>query len=157
MTGALPTDEGHAAPHETAVPPGTVMAADRVTPVVPLYAAIVVPDVMPLPEIKAPTIGGVAGVAVNVSAVDEPDVLPVPELCDVKIDALPAIMRTLTGPLPRSATAFAAIGNVMAVCATAESAVQHETRKADKNFFILPRIKDRSTKGTKTHTYAPSG
>ena len=119
MTGALPTDDGHAAPHDTVVPPATVMAADSVMPVVPLYAATVVPDVMPAPEIIPPTIGAVAGVRVSVKAVDEPEVLPVPDPCDVKIDALPAIMRAFMGPLPRSATAFAAIGNVMAVCADA--------------------------------------
>jgi hypothetical protein len=88
-------------------------------PVVPLYAATVVPDVIPAPEIRPPTIGGIAGVAVSVKVVDEPDVLPMPEPWDVKIDALPAIMRTLIGPLPKSATAFAAIGSVMAFCACA--------------------------------------
>src|SRR5258708_1858345 len=138
MTGALPTDDGHAAPHETVVPPGTVIAADNVMPVVPLYAATVVPDVMPAPEIKPPTRGVALGVAVSVSVVDEPEVLPTPEPCDVKIDALPAIMRTLVGPLPISATAFAAIGNVMALCANAvaENAVQQDTNKAAKSFFI---------------------
>ena len=108
----MPADEdGHAAPHETGVDVGTVMAAERVIPVVPLYAATVVPDVMPAPEISAPTIGGVVGAAVNVSAVDEPDVLPAPLPCDVKIDALPCVTRTFMGPLPISATACAATGN----------------------------------------------
>ena len=131
-------DDGHAAPHETVVPPATVMAADNVMPVVPLYAVTVVPDVMPVPEIKPPTIGGVAGVVVSVKVVDEPDVLPTPELCAVKIDALPASMRTLMGPLPMSATAFAAIGNVMVLCASAETAVQHSKSSATRNFFTAP-------------------
>jgi len=65
-------DEGHAAPHDTVVPPGTVIAADSVMPVVPLYAATVVPDVMPAPEIRPPTSGAVAGVVVSVSAADKP-------------------------------------------------------------------------------------
>jgi hypothetical protein len=109
-------------------------------PVVPLYAAIVVPGVIPAPEIKPPTIGGVAGVAVNVSVVDGPAVLPTPELWDVKTDALPETRRTLIGPLPMSATAFAAIGKVMAVCANAETAVQHSTNKIAKNFFIASQL-----------------
>jgi hypothetical protein len=102
---------------------------------VPLYAVTVVPEVMPAPEIKPPTIGGAVGVAVSVSAVDEPEVLPTPLPCDVKIDALPEITRTLIVPLPRSATAFAAIGRVMAFCASAENAVQHESSKASRSFF----------------------
>lgn len=134
--GTPDADDGHAAPHEIAVPPGTVMAADSVMPVVPLYAATVVPDVMPVPEIRPPTVGAVAGVPVSVKAVDEPDVLPVPEPCAVNSDALPAIIRALSGPLPKSATAFAPIGSVIAVCASAENAVQHSTDKASKNFFI---------------------
>jgi hypothetical protein len=130
-------DDEHAAPHETVVPPATVIAADSVIVVVPLNAATVVPGVIPMPEIKAPTIGGVAGVEVNVSVVDEPEVLPTPEPWDVKIDALPAITRTLTGPLPRSATAFAAIGKVTAFCASAENAVQPSTNRTADSFFII--------------------
>jgi hypothetical protein len=105
-------------------------------PVVPLYAVIVVPDVIPAPEIKPPAIGGVAGVVVSVKAVDAPEVLPMPDPCDVKMDALPATMRTFTGPLPMSATAFAATGNVMTLCASADTAVQHSTNRATKSFFI---------------------
>ena len=87
--GIPAADDGHAAPHDTVVDAGTVIAADSVMPVVPLYAATVVPDVIPVPEIKPPTIGGVAGVEVSVSVVDEPDVLPTPVPCEVNIDALP--------------------------------------------------------------------
>ena len=130
----------HAAPQDTVVPPAMVIAADSVMPVVPLYAATVVPEAMPLPEISAPTIGGVAGVVVNVRAVDKPDVLPMPEPCAVKIDALPAIMRTLIGPFPRSATEFAAIGRAMLCCASAGSAVQQNISKVTKNFFMSRRL-----------------
>ena len=87
--GMPAADAGHAAPHDSAVDAGTVIAADNVMPVVPLYAATVVPDVMPGPESNAPTIGGVAGVVVNVKAVEDPDVLPVPLPCDVNMEALP--------------------------------------------------------------------
>ena len=147
------------------MPPATVMAADSVMPVVPLYAAIVVPDVMPVPEINAPTIGGVAGVAVSVRAVDEPDVLPTPEPCDVKIDALPEMTRALIGPLPRSATAFAAIGNVIVLCANAGSAVQHSNSRATNSFFIgyyrrptsIFSIMPMNAVATRTKPYCPAG
>lgn len=135
--GAPTADDGHAAPQATGVDVATVIAADNVIPVVPLYAATVVPDVIPAPEIKPPTIGGVAGVPVSVKVVDEPDVLALPKPWEVNIDALPAIMRTLVGPFPRSATAFAAIGNVMAPCESAETAVQQRTSKAIRDFFIF--------------------
>lgn len=134
--GMPDADDGHAALHASGVDAGTVMAADSVMPVVPLYAATVVPDVMPVPEIRPPTIGAVAGVPVSVKAVDEPDVLPVPDPCAVNSDALPAVMRALSGPLPKSATAFAPIGKVIAFCASAETAVQHSTDKAIRSFFI---------------------
>ena len=136
--GMPAADDGHAAPHDKAVDAGTVMAAESVTPVVPLYAATVVPDVTPAPEIIAPTIGGVAGVAVNVNVVDEPDVEPTPEPCDVKIDALPWVTRTLIGPLPISATACAAYGSVTAVCACAYEA--HSSVKSAANKYFLARI-----------------
>jgi hypothetical protein len=144
----LGADNGHAAPHETVVLLGTVIAAESVMPVVPLYAIIVVPDVMPLPEIKPPTSGAVAGVAVNVKVVDGPDVLPMPDPCAVKIDALPATIRTLIGPLPKSATAFAAIGKVMAVCASAGNAVQQSSNKVSKNLRISHAIKVRAHSNT---------
>jgi len=67
---------GQAAPNDTGVLAATVIAADMVMPVVPLNAVTLVPDVMPVPEIRQPTHGGVAGVAVNVNVVDEPDVEP---------------------------------------------------------------------------------
>ena len=75
---------GQAAPHESVVAVATDIAAESVIEV-PLVADTVVPDVMPVPEMTQPTQGGVAGVAVVVSAVDELVALPlVPVLCDVK-------------------------------------------------------------------------
>ena len=134
--GMPDAEDGHAAPHETVVDVSTVIAAESVMPVVPSYAAIDVPDVMPVPEMMQPTQGIVRGVAVNVNAIDEPDVLPMPDPCDVKIDALPATTRTLIGPLPISATACAAYGSVTAVCACAENSAQHNIRNKESNFFI---------------------
>jgi hypothetical protein len=84
----------------------TVMAADSVMVVVPLNADTVVPDVMPAPEIRQPTQGGVVGVPVKVKVVEDPDVEPTPEPCDVNKKALPARTRNSTGPLPRSNTAL---------------------------------------------------
>src|SRR6202030_118247 len=84
-SGAEGGADGHAWPHASGVEAATVIAAESVTPVVPLNAATVVPDVMPTPEMMQPTQGGLAAaLAVSVSAVDEPDVLPTPEPCAVK-------------------------------------------------------------------------
>ena len=144
---ALGMDDEHAAPHASGVDAGTVIAADSVIPVVPLYAATVVPDVMPAPEISAPTIGGVVGVVVKASELwTNPTYSRRPEPCDVKIDALPETRRALIGPLLRSATAFAAIAQSNSgLCARRQrqhrgSAVQHRTAKTNKNLFILKQF-----------------
>ena len=91
-------------------------------PVVPLNAATVVPDVMPVPEMIQLTHGGLAAaVAVNVKAVDEPDVDPTPEPDDVNTQALPKTVRNSIGPFPKSFTVFGAMncGCCVTVCANA--------------------------------------
>lgn len=91
-----------------------------------------------MPEISAPTSGAVVGVAVKVSDVEDPVVDPMPEPCDVKIDALPCVIRTFIGPLPTSATAIAAIGNCVTLfgrtCARA-AVVKNSAAKRAKTFF----------------------
>lgn len=132
---------GHAAPHARGVDAATFIAADSVMPVVPSYAATVVPAVMPVPVILAPTIGlfAVAGVAVSVNVTDKPAVLPSPLLCDVKMYAMPEMTRSFSGPLPKSygPDVLMTFGHTVGVCACAPNAAHSERNSDAKSFFMV--------------------